>query len=80
MTVPVSVRLDDDVRATLEDEARTLGLPLSTLLRQLAAEAATRVRRERIHAQSAAVGRHVAASPEAQALVEDLGRPPVDGL
>ena len=48
MTAPISVRLDDDVRTTLEAEARSRGIGLATLLRQLAAEAAREVRRKRI--------------------------------
>src|SRR5579872_6370073 len=36
MTAPVSVRLDDDVRQTLEAEARARHVGLSTYLRQIA--------------------------------------------
>ena len=50
MTAPISVRLDDDVRRTLDAEARRRGIGLATLLRQLAAEAAREVHRKRIHA------------------------------
>lgn len=45
---PVSVRLDEDVQMTLEAAAKTRGIGLSTYLRELAANEAKRVRRERI--------------------------------
>ncbi len=80
MSAPISVRLDDDVRATLDGEASAQGIGLATYLRRLAAEAARKVRRERIRAQSEAVGRYVAGSPEAREFVRNLGRPPVNGL
>lgn len=75
MTVPISVRLDEDVRATLEAEAKDRGIGLATYLRQLAAEAARDVRRKRIRAQSAAVGRYVVENPAARAFYEDWGTP-----
>lgn len=80
MNSPVSIRLNDEVRATLEAEAKARGLGLATLLREIAADAAREVRRERIKAESAAVGRFVAGDRDAQALINALGRPPVDGL
>jgi hypothetical protein len=52
MTAPISVRLDDNVRATLEAEAKDRGIGLATFLRQLAADAAREVRRKRIRAES----------------------------
>ena len=78
MTAPISVRLDDDVRRTLDAEARRRGIGLGTLLRQLAAEAAREVHRKRIHAQSEAVGRYVAANPEARDFYEFWGTPTTD--
>jgi hypothetical protein len=78
MPAPISVRLDDDVRATLEAEARTRGIGLATYLRQIAAEAARNVRRARIRAQSAVVGRTVAAQPEARSFYQDWGTPTTD--
>jgi hypothetical protein len=72
---PVSVRLDKDVQATLEDAARERGIGLSTYLRELAEIEAKRVRRERIRAQSRAVGAYVASSPAGQAFYEDWGTP-----
>jgi hypothetical protein len=67
--------LDDDVRATLEAEAKVQGIGLSTYLRQIAREAARHVRRERIRRQSKLVGDYVAREPEAAAFYEDWGTP-----
>ena len=75
MTSPVSIRLDPDVRETLEAEAAARGIGLATYLRQLAATAARDVRRARIRAGSAAMARHVAANPEARAFMNDRGTP-----
>lgn len=75
MSRPVSVRLDERVQTTLEDVARERGIGLSTYLRELAADEARRIRRERIRAQSRAVGAYVASSPEARAFYEDWGTP-----
>lgn len=73
MGSPVSVRLDDEVRKTLEAEARARGTGLSTYLRQIAVDTALRLRRERIRAQSRVVGEYVAGSPEAAAFYEEWG-------
>lgn len=78
MSHPVSVRLDDEVQATLETVARERGVGLSTYLRELATNEAKRLRRERIRAQSKAVGDYVASSPEARAFYEDWGTPSAD--
>ena len=75
MGSPVSVRLDDDIRETLETEARARGTGLSTYLRQIAIENAQHLRRERIRAQSRAVGEHVAGSSEAAASYKEWGTP-----
>ncbi len=75
MAAPVSVRLDDDVRQTLEMEARARRIGLSTYLRQIAIETAARLRRDRIRAQSQTVGEYVASSAEAAAFYEDWGTP-----
>lgn len=72
---PLSLRLDDETRLTLEQEASTRRVGLSTLLRDLATEAAQRIRRERIRRQSAAVGDYVAEAPEAAAFYADWGTP-----
>jgi uncharacterized protein (DUF1778 family) len=76
---PVSVRLDDDTQTTLEDAAKARGIGLATYLRELAANEARRVRRERIRAQSCAVGAYVASSPEGQAFYAEWGTPTADG-
>jgi predicted DNA-binding ribbon-helix-helix protein len=70
---PVSVRLERDIQTTLEEAARERGIGLSTYLRELAAQEARRLRRERIRAQSRAVAQYVAATPEAQAFFDDWG-------
>ena len=70
---PVSVRLDEDIQSTLEAAARERGIGLATYLREVAANEARRLRRERIRAQSRAVEAYVASSPEAQAFYADWG-------
>lgn len=78
MSVPISIRLDDDVRDELEAEARSRGIGLATLLRDLATEAAREARRTRIRKASAAVGEHVANSAEGRAFYEEWGTPHAD--
>jgi uncharacterized protein (DUF1778 family) len=75
MGYPVSVRLDEDVQAALEEAAKDRGIGLSTYLRELAAAEARRVRRKRIRAQSRAVAAYVASSPEGRTFYEDWGTP-----
>jgi predicted transcriptional regulator len=75
MGVPVSIRLDDDVRNELEAQARARGVGLATFLRDLATQAAREARRARIRAESEAVGRYVASSSEAREFYEDWGTP-----
>ena len=70
---PISIRLDDDVQATLEGAAKERGIGLSTYLREVAATEARRLRRERIRAQSKAVGAHIASSAEASSFYADWG-------
>jgi hypothetical protein len=78
MGVPISIRLDDDVRDELEVQARARGIGLATLLRDLATGAAREARRARIRQASAAVGGHVATSAERQAFYEEWGTPRAD--
>ena len=78
MGLPISIRLDDDVRDELEAQARARGIGLATLLRDLATEAAREARRSRIRQASAAIGSRVAASAEGQAFYEDWGTPRAD--
>jgi hypothetical protein len=75
----VSVRLDDDVRETLEAEARARHIGLSTYLRQIAIETAARLPRVRMmRAQSRAVGEYVASSAEAAVFYDEWGTPRIE--
>ncbi len=78
MGLPISVRLDDAVRAELEAQAHARGIGLATLLRELATKAAHEARRVRIRQASAAVGAHVAASAEGRAFYAEWGTPRAD--
>jgi hypothetical protein len=78
MGVPISIRLDDDVRTELEAQAHARGVGLATLLRDLATEAARNARRRRIRDASAAVGAAVAGSAEQRAFYADWGTPGAD--
>ena len=79
MAHPIAVRLEDDMQATLEEAARARGVGLSTYLRELAAREAKRLQRERIRAQSRAVGAYVASSPEAQGFYDQWGTQGAEG-
>jgi GNAT superfamily N-acetyltransferase len=76
--MPVSVRLDDDVRDELEAQARARGIGLATLLRDLATAAAREARRARIRQATAAIAGYVAANPEAREFFADWGTPAAD--
>jgi hypothetical protein len=76
MSSPVSVRLDDQIQATLEAAAKEKGIGLSTYLRDLASEEARRIRKARIRAQSESVGQYAASSTEGAAFYADWGTPP----
>ena len=78
MGVPISIRLDDDVRDELDAQARARGVGLATLLRDLAARAAREARRARIREASAAVAGAASASPEASGFYEEWGTPRAD--
>jgi GNAT superfamily N-acetyltransferase len=78
MGVPISIRLDDDVRDELETQARARGIGLATLLRDIATEAARQARRERIRQASGEVARHVANSEAGRAFYNDWGTPAGD--
>jgi hypothetical protein len=80
VAAPISIRLDDEVRETLEADARSRNIGLATPLRQIAKEAARQVKRKRIREQTAAVGRHVASSPEAAEFCEFWGTPRQEGF
>lgn len=78
MSVPISIRLDDDVRDELETQARLRGIGVATLLRDLATEAPCEARRARIRQASATVGVYVAGSAEGQAFYDEWGTPRAD--
>ena len=78
MSQPVSIRLDDDVRDELKAQARSRGIGLATLLRDLATAAAREAQRARIREASAAIGARIATSPDGQAFYEDWGTPHAD--
>jgi hypothetical protein len=80
MVTRISFRLDDQVRQTLKAAARSRKIGLSTLLREIATEAARQMKRRRIREQSEAVGRYVASSPEAAEFFEFWGTPRMEGL
>ena len=75
MGVPISIRLDDDVRAELESQARARGIGLATLLRDVATKAARDAQRARIRQASEAIGDRVAGHAEAPAFYEEVGTP-----
>lgn len=76
---PVSVRLDEDIQLTLEDAARERGIGLSTYLREVAANEAKRLRRERVRAQSRTVGAYVETCAQAREFYSDWGKPAGEG-
>ncbi len=78
MGVPISIRLDQDVRHELEVQASARGVGLATLLRDIATRAAIEARRARIRDASAQVGSHVAGSADAQAFYQGWGTPRSD--
>jgi hypothetical protein len=75
MGLPISIRLDEDVREELENQAQARGVGLATILRELATGAAREARRARIFNASEQVGAHVIHSPAARAFYEDWGTP-----
>ena len=78
MGAPISIRLDDDVRDELEAQARSRGIGLATLPRDLATEAARAARRARIREGSAAVGAHLATEAEGRSFYGDWDTPCAD--
>jgi hypothetical protein len=73
MGVPISIRLDDHVRAELEAQAQSRGIGLATLLRDLATDAAKQAKRARIRAESERLGRHLATAETGQSFYADWG-------
>jgi GNAT superfamily N-acetyltransferase len=78
MGVPISIRLDDDIRDELEAQARLRGIGLATLLRELAAGAARDARRARIRQSSETLADHLTRSPAGRDFYEAWGTPPAD--
>jgi hypothetical protein len=78
MGVPISIRLDDDVREELEAQAQSRGIGLATLLRDVATRAARDARKARIRQASEAIGDRVASSPDGRALYDEIGSPTTD--
>jgi predicted transcriptional regulator len=76
--MPLSVRLDDAVRAELERAAKETGKGLTALVRDALTDLARETRRARIRKASEAVAAHVAADPEARAFLTDWGTPSAD--
>jgi hypothetical protein len=75
MGVPISIRLDDDVRTELDAQAASLGIGLATYLRELATKAARDAKRARIRAASSDVARYAANTPGGAAFYDDWGSP-----
>ncbi|MGH7084549.1 MAG: hypothetical protein ACREFN_06105 [Acetobacteraceae bacterium] len=71
--------MNDDVRRELEADARSRGIGLATLVRDLVTEAAREARRVRIREASAAGGAHAAVSREGREFYVDWGTPESDG-
>jgi hypothetical protein len=66
MAAPVSVRLDDEVRATLEADAKQHGIGLATYLRNLATDRAKLVRKANVRTESRHVAEYNRDNPDAQ--------------
>ena len=75
MGVPISIRLDEDVRVEREAQAHARGIGLATLLRDVATKAARDARRVRIWEASEAIGHRVGTSAEARAFYAEVGTP-----
>jgi hypothetical protein len=76
--MPISVRLDDAVRAELEWAAQEKGKRLSSLVRDALAGLAQEMRRARTRKASEAVAAHAAVDPKARAFLADWGTPTAD--
>jgi len=75
MSASIFVRLDGSTRELLEREAHERKIGLSTLLREIATEAAKEARRRRIRQQTQALGEYIATNPEAKEFFEFWGTP-----
>lgn len=79
VSTPISIRLNPDVRETLQAEAKTLGIGLASYLRQMAAKAARDATRARLRAGSAAVATHIAEDRSARNFMGEWGTPGAEG-
>jgi hypothetical protein len=66
MAAPISVRLDDHVRATLEADAKEHGIGLATYLRNIATDRAKLVRKTKIREESRLVAERNRDDPDAR--------------
>ncbi len=66
MAAPISIRLDDAVRATLEADAKEHGIGLATHLRNIATDRAKLVRRAKIREESRQVAERNRNDPDAR--------------
>ena len=76
--MPLSIRLDDAVRAELELAAKETGKGLTALVRDALTDLARETRRARIRKASETVAAHVAANPAAREFLTDWGQPSTD--
>lgn len=80
MSAPISVRLDDATRVSLEIEAKERQIGLSALIREIAAKAGKEAKRKRIREGSAKVARYIEQNPEAAEFMEFWTTPRIEGL
>jgi uncharacterized protein (DUF1778 family) len=78
MAETLTIRLDADDRATLEDAARARGKGLSAYVRELAEAEARHLRRAAIRADGDRVMAHLAGHPDAQRELDEVGTPLTD--
>jgi hypothetical protein len=76
--MPISVRLDEAVRAELQQAAQEKGQPLASLVREALTGLVQEIRRARIRNASAAVATHAVGDPKAQVFLADWGTPTAD--
>lgn len=74
----LTIRLNAEDRAVLEEEARRQRKGLSAFVREVAEAEARRVRRASIRAEGERVVSYLADHPEARAELDDLGTPQSD--
>jgi hypothetical protein len=76
----ILIKLDEDLRRTLEAEADSRGVSFDALVGELVTEAARQLRRKSIREQSEAVGRYIVSNPEAKEFHDFWGTPRMEGL